>query len=132
MKKYLFIMIFMFLFSIVSFAQSVLSGKNFILLENNKPTEISISFKGNGVNGNSGLNSFFGEYSVKGDKITWVRMGTTLLAGPPELMDKESNFMGKLGMVDTFSLKKDILTFKLKNGETMVFKEMKGKNNGTK
>lgn len=45
------------------------------------------------VAGHGSINRFFGGYELDGDQITFAALGSTLMAGPQELMDQEHRFL---------------------------------------
>ena len=55
------------------------------------------------VRGFSGCNSFFGQYTLDGEKLTFSALGSTMMACP-EGMEQEQAFLGALGSTDTFKL----------------------------
>lgn len=48
------------------------------------------------VAGHGSINRFFGGYELEGDQITFAALGSTLMAGPEELMDQEHRFLRTL------------------------------------
>lgn len=55
------------------------------------------------VNGNAGVNTFFGTWTREGETgLSFSELGTTLKAGPPELMDQERRMLSDLGIVDAW------------------------------
>ncbi len=57
---------------------------------------VTFTREGGGVHGSSGINSFFGPYSVDGETLRIENLGMTRMAGPPELMKQESAFVAAL------------------------------------
>jgi heat shock protein HslJ len=61
----------------------------------------SVTFKEDGTfYGFSGVNRFFGNYKLAGDKISFDKMGSTRMAGPPAAMKFEDKFMQAFNKAD--------------------------------
>ncbi len=116
MKKFFYLLlcpVLMFLFSCAAPQEEVhpLHGKTFQLADA-KGHKAMMTFNADGnVNGNSGVNRFFGQYKTAGDQIIFYQMGSTKMAGAPDAMKFEDNFMGKLGKVNRFFIVGRNLTF---------------------
>ena len=68
-------------------------------------SHITIAFEDGQVNGNSGCNSYGGEYQVSGNKIEIGMMMSTLMAcADPAMMEQESTFMQMLGEAQRFEI----------------------------
>lgn len=75
------------------------------------------------LNGNSGVNTFFGSADVKGDSVK-VRdnLASTKMAGDPAAMEFEDNFIATLCGADSWSVEEGKLTVKNNaNGGVLVF-----------
>jgi heat shock protein HslJ len=59
------------------------------------------------VAGHGSINRFFGGYEFEGDQITFAALGSTLMAGPQELMDQEHRFLRTLQGTMTVALDGD-------------------------
>lgn len=54
----------------------------------------TVTFKEDGTfNGFSGVNRFFGNYKLDGDRISFDQMGSTRMMGPPAAMKFEDKFI---------------------------------------
>lgn len=54
----------------------------------------TVTFKDDGTfNGFAGVNRFFGNYKLSGDRINFNGMGATKMAGPPAAMKFEDKFL---------------------------------------
>jgi len=68
-------------------------------------SHITISFDNGQVGGNSGCNHYGGEYQVRGDRIEFGMLSTTLMAcADPIMMDQESIFTRFLGEAGKFEI----------------------------
>ena len=61
-------------------------------------TEIIINFADGMITGSAGCNTFFGEYEVDSNTISFQGLGTTLMACEEAVMTQESNFNEALGL----------------------------------
>nr|WP_307775785.1 META domain-containing protein [uncultured Cetobacterium sp.] len=102
-----------------------LTGKEFILVQENGIPNIIIGFDSDNFYGFSGVNNYFGRYEKSGKSIKLERMGATLMAGPERLMDLEQNYYKELETVKKYSVKGDELTLITDDGKKMIFKENK-------
>ena len=48
------------------------------------------------VHGSAGVNRYFASYSVADEAVTFGTAGSTMMAGPEELMEQEDRFLGSL------------------------------------
>lgn len=73
-----------------------LNGKPVVIGDHGKTPTIRFDPEQGIVAGNGGLNQFSGSYTTKDGKIEFGPMRSTMMAGPPELMELESNYMKAL------------------------------------
>ncbi len=67
-----------------------------------------ISFQDSGkVTGNAGVNSFFGEYNLKGDALSFGNMGMTRMMGPN--MEIEDAVVKALNSAKSIQSKGDVI-----------------------
>ncbi|WP_297404898.1 META domain-containing protein [uncultured Cetobacterium sp.] len=102
-----------------------LTGKEYVLVQENGIPNILIGFDGNNFYGFSGVNNYFGKYEKKGSDLTLERMGSTLMAGPEALMKMEQNYFNELSQVTSYKQTTDSLVLTLKSGKQLIFKENK-------
>ena len=68
-------------------------------------SHITIAFEDGQVSGNSGCNSYGGDYQVDGEKIEFGMLMSTLMAcADPAMMEQETIFMQYLGGAGRFQL----------------------------
>jgi len=72
------------------------------------------------VSGRSGVNTYSGPYEVSGSDLTIGRLATTMMAGPPELMDLEKEYLANLEKVATSEAGADILTLFGRDGARLL------------
>jgi heat shock protein HslJ len=63
------------------------------------------------ISGKSGVNQYFGSFSMVNGKISWGQMGCTEMAGPPDKMDAENLYVKSLSQTTTYQIAQDVLTF---------------------
>lgn len=77
-----------------------IKGKEYVL-EN---SDITINFENDKIYGFSGVNRYFGGMKVVGDKVELTNIASTMMAGPQNKMNEESEFLRKLNNVKTMKI----------------------------
>ena len=72
------------------------------------------------VGGSSGCNRFTGAYEQKGDELTMGPLASTRMACPPEVMEREQQFLIMLGQVRYAEASDLKLILKDGNGEVLA------------
>lgn len=73
------------------------------------------------VTGKGGVNRFFGNCKLAGDKLSFGPLATTRMAGPKPNMDQERRFLAALKKVSSFKLdEKDVLHFFNAEGQEIL------------
>lgn len=67
---------------------------------------ITIEISGDRISGSAGVNRFFGKFE---DGSVVAPIGTTMMAGPPELMEQERKFLELISRADDWSVEKGSL-----------------------
>ncbi len=57
------------------------------------------------VFGKGGCNRFFGAVTITGESIEFGKMGSTMMACPPPMMDQERRYLDALGQANRFESK---------------------------
>lgn len=94
-----------------------MAGKNMKLQMKNEE-QITLSFTENEINGNAGINNYFGTYKISSDNISISGIGATEMAGPDNLMRIEGEYLDLL---------EHVKKIKLINQKTLVLTTDKGK-----
>ena len=94
-----------------------MAGKNMKLQMKNEE-QITLSFTENEINGNAGINNYFGTYKISSDIIRISGIGATEMAGPDNLMRIEGEYLALL---------ENVKKIKLINQKTLVLTTDKGK-----
>ncbi|WP_066899280.1 META domain-containing protein [Streptobacillus notomytis] len=103
-----------------------LENKNFKLINSEfKEAEITIGFKENNIFGKSGINRYFSSYETENNVLFLQNIGTTLMAGAPELMELESKYLGMLNNINGIKYENKILTLYTKDNQKLIFEEIK-------
>jgi putative lipoprotein len=71
--------------------------------------EASVRLEGGQLSGTGGINRLTGVYRVEGSRLEFGPIATTRMAGPPERMDSEQQFLADLAQVAHWSLDDDQL-----------------------
>lgn len=83
-------------------------------------------FEGGSVGGFSGVNTYSGPYKASGSELSIGNLASTMMAGPPELMDFEQAYLSALQDVSSFSADGGGLALLDEDGrELLVFAEAK-------
>lgn len=131
MKKYLIIllgMLFLFVGCSGSKSESYeIAGKEFQLIDSAKEDPITLGFDKEKYFGFSGVNRYFGTYTQEKSKLKLSPAASTLMAGPQELMEKESDYLKTLSTVDEFKLVDKDLTLMSQGKDILKFKQIENK-----
>lgn len=100
-------------------------GKEYKLQNAPDNAEITIGFdaKENRFFGVAAINNYFGSYMLNADKLTLEPAGSTMMAGPEELMKAEQDYLQFLPTVTTYKLDGKKLTIIGSAGKELVFEE---------
>ena len=98
-----------------------LVGKEYVLSTSTDNVKITISFAEENFFGFSGVNNYFGKYTVSGNNIKLSHVGSTLMAGPREAMEKEFEYTSALDKVETYELDKNTLILTTSTGQQLIF-----------
>lgn len=99
-------------------------GKEYVLTTSTKDVKITINFAEENFFGFSGVNNYFGKYTISGDNMKLSHIGSTLMAGPREAMEKEFEYISSLDKVEKYQVEKDTLTLTTSSGQQLIFKEV--------
>jgi len=110
-----------------------LEGSQWNLLYINKSTPLegstfTIEFEDGEVHGRSGCNSYFGEYTVKGNEISFGMLAATEMAcmEPEGIMQQEQEYLTFLSEVVTWSVEGEQLILKQEVQDQLTFQKAKG------
>ena len=78
-----------------------------------------LNFTGDSIGASVGLNSMGGGYKIDGAKITFEPLISTMMAGPPALMNAESQYSKALESVRTFEISPDGQTLTLRGAQIL-------------
>lgn len=101
-------------------------GKEYKLTNAPANAEITLGFDGkeNRFFGKAAINNYFGSYTLDGNKIAFGPAGSTMMAGPEELMKAESFYLQFLPQVKTYTLDGKKLTLSTDKNEELIFEEI--------
>ncbi len=83
-------------------------------------SDITIIFDNNKFYGFSGVNRYFGAVKVEGNNITIENVASTMMAGPQDKMEEESNYLKSLAEMKTITIEEKSVTL-TGNGKTLKF-----------
>jgi lactoylglutathione lyase len=72
------------------------------------------------VSGTAGINRVMGDYRLDGPNLAFGPLATTMMAGPPEQMERERTFLAELARVEGWSVDGDQLVLRDSNGVELV------------
>ena len=101
-------------------------GKEYKLQNAPDNAEITIGFAAKETRffGVAAINNYFGSYQLNGGKITLEPAGSTMMAGPEELMKAEQDYLHFLPTVVSYKLNGKFLTIVGENDKELVFEEI--------
>jgi len=82
--------------------------------------DVTMLLKDGRVTGRGGVNGYFGDYKATSDSLVFTGIGSTEMAGPPELMAIESAFFAALGQTKGYKLEGESLALLDDAGEVLV------------
>ena len=101
-----------------------INGKTYILQGIIEDSEINIRFSDDRLNGDAGVNFYFSSYELAGNKISvGEAIGTTMMAGPENLMEQERDYLKKLSQAVKLELNGERLTLSTAAGSVLIFYE---------
>ena len=96
-----------------------------VSIGNQRPIDgstVTISFENGQVRGNSGCNSYGGEYQLSGDKVEFGMLMSTMMAcTDTAMMDQESTFIQLLGDAQRLEIVDGQLQIYRSDGEALMF-----------
>lgn len=96
-------------------------GKTYTLISAEKNNPITITFDKEKLNGNSGVNNYFGTYEIKENKIEISKIGSTRKMGPENLMEAETKYLKELSEAKEIKIEKDTLILLTNSGMELKF-----------
>ena len=94
----------------------------YVMLNAPEGAEITLGFNGNDFYGVAAINNYFGSYTRKTNgAIKFNTVGSTMMAGPRDLMDAESKYLNNLERINSYKTDGDKLILSGK-GQTLTFK----------
>ena len=102
------------------------AGNEYRLEEAPDGAEITISFDGaeKRFYGKSAVNRYFGPYEQEGNSLVFGATGSTMMAGPENLMAAEQEYLQFLSGVKSFRLDGDTLILIDGSGKELIFKKI--------
>lgn len=84
-------------------------------------SQIDIAFEKDKISGSSGVNRYFANYTLDGNKISVQEPGATRMMGPENLMTQEQEYLKKLKDSKEVEVTKDGVTLVTTSGEKLNF-----------
>ncbi len=105
--------------------QESIQGYEYKLTGTPQDVEITIAFSktDNRFFGRA-LNRYFGTYQIKDHYMTLGPVGSTMMAGPQEIMKAESDYFKDLAEVQSYKATQGQLILVLKNKKELVFNKI--------
>lgn len=102
------------------------TGKEYKLTGTELGVEITLGFAADKPRyfGKSAVNRYFGNYTLDGGNLVFGPAGSTMMAGPKEMMEAEQKYLRALGTVKSYKLDGKKLTIETTEGQTLVFDEI--------
>lgn len=102
-----------------------LNGREFFIVTEGYNKKTSIGFDGDRIYGCSGINRYFGNYKLSGEKFVFSEFGLTRMAGTQKEMTQELKFIDTLRNNKSVKLSGDTLTLISDEGVELNFKDPK-------
>lgn len=100
--------------------------KEYIYIKNGEKTPITITFSEDKVFGSAGINSYFAGYKVdNNNNVQFSPIGSTMMAGPMDEMEREREYLSLLNDVNVVKVYKDRMELITKNNVVLTFIEAK-------
>ena len=90
--------------------------------DNQRFGDFTLNIGTDSINGSSGINSFFGSYTVNNGKITTKGIAGTLMAGPEELMKLEGRYLHALNNIKSYKIINNTLKIE-SDTDTLTFQK---------
>lgn len=84
-------------------------------------SQIDIAFEKDKISGSSGVNRYFANYTLDGNKISVQEPGSTRMMGPENLMTQEQEYLKNLKDSKEIEVTKDGVTVVTTSGEKLNF-----------
>lgn len=108
---------------------STILGKEFVYTKDGLKTDITLTFSNDGIYGFGGVNRYFAGYKAEDDgRIRFSPIGSTLMAGPQEKMQKEREFFELLSNVNRIETYESKIVLSTLKDQKLIFVESNGKN----
>ena len=100
--------------------------RNYIMNKAPLGARITIGFEGQSKRffGESGVNRYFGIYTLHNKELSFTPTGSTMMSGDPELMDVEYKYLQSLGKVTHFKMEGHKLYLYTSDNQELEFTEM--------
>jgi len=82
-------------------------------------SKADLKFEDGKFNGDASVNRYFGSYTLKNNKLTMGRIGSTMMMGPEDAMNQEYAFTSLLENVTSYEIVGEKLNL-LSNGEVIL------------
>ncbi len=82
--------------------------------------KITLKFENGQVNGSSGCNLYFADYTLDGEKVTLGTLGGTEMACEDEIAQREAAFLTALGQTAGYQIERTTLTLLDANGNALM------------
>lgn len=126
MKKFLAIAFTLMLVVACSKEPASINGKEYKLVNTPDNAVVTIAFDetGDKFSGQAPVNRYFGGYTIEGEAFTFGPAGSTMMAGPEEMMKAEYEYLQFLPTVKTYKVDGKKLIMMNEIQEELVFEEI--------
>ena len=90
--------------------------------DNQRFGDFTLNIGTDSINGSSGINSFFGSYTINNGKITTKGIAGTLMAGPDNLMKLEGRYLKALNNIKSYKIINNTLKIE-SDTDTLTFQK---------
>jgi len=85
---------------------------------------VTLTFDKKSLGGSGGCNSYGGDYTLRGTKLSMENIySTEMYCEASGMMDQEAQYFELLSKAESFSISGDVLTLSTSSGDTLVFEK---------
>lgn len=126
MKKFIYTMFAFFMLVGCSKQDNTFVGNEYRLINTPNNAEITLGFDGkdNRFFGVAAINRYFGTYKTDANNLYFGTAGSTMMAGPQDLMEAERAYLSLLSSIKTFRFEGKKLILTTDKNEDLIFEKI--------
>lgn len=121
MKKFLSVLCCLLTMACVD--QNKIPNGEYVMIEAPENAEITLTIDQNKFSGLAAINRYFGNFQTDGTAVKFSPVGSTMMAGPENLMAVEYQYLQDLEKITQWSFQDNKLVLSDNNGPVMTFQK---------